>query len=228
MPLSEPGLILFRTPFQKQNQIELTKEELNHLRALRLQQAQTTIQIRDGIGGLYNYLYTPNSKNLVFQNEELIPRKMNRKKIAIALPKGNRLDFFLQKVTEVGLDEVVFLVFRHSIRKEFNLERAEKIVREAAAQSKQTEILNLSIESAKEWMDAHKESLVVFHPFAKDSFQIQSLVGKIPVIGPEGGYHAEEEEWMDKNQIPKLTLPGGVLRTETCGIVAASFLVYGT
>ncbi|ABZ93744.1 16S rRNA (uracil(1498)-N(3))-methyltransferase [Leptospira biflexa] len=226
--MTEPGLILFRKPFFKKESIQLTKEELNHLRALRLQSENNIIQIRDGEGGLYNYLYTPNSKDLVFQNEEFVPRKTNRKKIAIALPKGNRLDFFLQKVTEIGLDEVIFLVFRHSIRKEFNLERAEKIVKEAAAQSKQTEILNLSIEPAKDWMETHKESLVVFHPFGKDIFQIQSLAGKIPVIGPEGGYHADEEEWMEKNQIPKLTLPGGVLRTETCGIVAASFLVYGT
>ncbi|XDD47661.1 16S rRNA (uracil(1498)-N(3))-methyltransferase [Leptospira sp. WS39.C2] len=224
----EPGLILFRIPFQKKDKIQLTKEEVNHLRALRLYAETTTIQIRDGAGGLFNYLYTPKSNDLHFQNEEFVELKTERKKVAIALPKGNRLDFFLQKVTEIGLNEVIFLVFRHSIRKEFNLERAKKIVNEAAAQSKQTEILKLSIEPAKDWLEAHKESLVVFHPFGKEPFQIQTLSGKIPVIGPEGGYHLEEEEWMEKNKIPKLTLPGGVLRTETCGIVAASFLVYGT
>lgn len=226
--MSEPGLILFRIPFVPNETIQLTKDELNHLRALRLQNDSTTVQIRDGAGGLFNYLYLPTSKQLTLQTKEFVPNKSIRKKIAIALPKGNRLDFFLQKVTEIGLDEVIFLVFRHSIRKEFNLERAEKIVKEAAAQSKQTEILKLSIESAKDWMEAHKESLVVFHPFGKDPFSIQGLNGKIPVIGPEGGFHGDEEVWMEKNQIPKLTLPGGVLRTETCGIVAASFLVYGS
>ncbi|PJZ37565.1 16S rRNA (uracil(1498)-N(3))-methyltransferase [Leptospira levettii] len=224
----EPGLILFRIPFQKKDKIELTKEEVNHLRALRLGSEATIIQIRDGQGGLYDYLITPHSKELKFQRETFVPPKADRKKIAIALPKGNRLDFFLQKVTEIGLNEVVFLVFRHSIRKEFNLERAEKIVKEAAAQSKQTEILKLSIETAKNWMEAHKESLVVFHPFGQKPFELSGLVNKIPVIGPEGGFHEEEETWMEHNQIPKLTLPGGVLRTETCGIVAASFLVYGT
>lgn len=224
----EPGLILFRTPFLKKEFIQLSKEELNHLRALRLQNESTIIQIRDGEGGLFNYVYTPNSKDLSFQSEEFVPKKTNPKKIAIALPKGNRLDFFLQKVTEIGLDEVVFLVFRHSIRKEFNLDRAEKIVKEAAAQSKQTEILKLSIESAKDWMEAHKESLVVFHPFGKEPFQMISLQNRIPVIGPEGGYHMDEEKWMEENKIVRVTLPGGVLRTETCGIVAASFLVYGT
>jgi len=224
----EPGLILFRIPFQKKDKIELTKEEVNHLRALRLGSEATIIQFRDGQGGLYDYLLTPHSKELKFQRETFVPPKTERKKIAIALPKGNRLDFFLQKVTEIGLNEVVFLVFRHSIRKEFNLERAEKIVKEAAAQSKQTEILKLSIETAKDWMETHKESLVVFHPFGQKPFELSGLVNKIPVIGPEGGFHEEEETWMEHNQIPKLTLPGGVLRTETCGIVAASFLVYGT
>ncbi|TGL19194.1 16S rRNA (uracil(1498)-N(3))-methyltransferase [Leptospira yanagawae] len=224
----EPGLILFRTAFQKKESIQLSKEELNHLRALRLQNESTVIQIRDGEGGLFNYIYSPNSKELFFQNEEYVPRKNHRKKIAIALPKGNRLDFFLQKVTEIGLDEVVFLVFRHSIRKEFNLERAEKIVKEAAAQSKQTEILKLSIEPAGNWLEAHKESLVVFHPFGNQPFEMGTLQNKIPVIGPEGGFHMDEENWMEKNRIERITLPGGVLRTETCGIVAASFLVYGT
>lgn len=199
-----------------------------HLRALRLSKEETTIQIRDGVGGLYDYQFSPHSKELKFLEETHIPRKTERKTVAIALPKGNRFDFFLQKVTEIGLDAVVFLVFRHSIRKEFNLERAEKIVKEAAAQSKQTELLTLSIEPAREWMDSHKESLVVFHPHKSEIFHASQILGKIPVIGPEGGFHADEEEWMEKKEIPRVTLPGGVLRTETAGIVAASFLAYGT
>lgn len=199
-----------------------------HLRALRLSKEDTTIQIRDGVGGLYDYQFSPHSKELKFLNETQVPRKTDRKTVAIALPKGNRFDFFLQKVTEIGLDAVVFLVFRHSIRKEFNLERAEKIVKEAASQSKQTELLTLSIEMANDWMNAHKESLVVFHPHRSEVFRVSSLSGKIPVIGPEGGFHTDEEDWMETNKIPRLTLPGGVLRTETAGIVAASFLVYGT
>lgn len=199
-----------------------------HLRALRLSKEEAVIQFRDGIGGLYNYQFSPLSKELKFLSEAHIPKKTEHKTIAIALPKGNRFDFFLQKVTEIGLDAVVFLVFRHSIRKEFNLERAEKIVKEAAAQSKQTELLSLSIEPASEWMKSHKDSLVVLHPHRSEIFQANKLIGKIPVVGPEGGFHTEEESWMEENKIPRLTLPGGVLRTETAGIVAASFLVYGT
>lgn len=224
----EPSLILFRTGFSPKSTIVLSPEELAHLRALRLSKEETTIQIRDGVGGLYDYQFSPHLKELKFLNETHIPRKTERKTVAIALPKGNRFDFFLQKVTEIGLDAVVFLVFRHSIRKEFNLDRAEKIVKEAAAQSKQTELLTLSIESANDWMNSHKDSLVVFHPNGPEVFQANQLINKIPVIGPEGGFHTDEEEWMEKNQIPRLTLPGGVLRTETAGIVAASFLVYGT
>ncbi|PJZ46154.1 16S rRNA (uracil(1498)-N(3))-methyltransferase [Leptospira brenneri] len=224
----EPGLILFRTGFSVKPNILLSPEELAHLRALRLSKEETTIQIRDGVGGLYDYQFSPHSKELKFLKETHLARKTEKKTVAIALPKGNRFDFFLQKVTEIGLDSVVFLVFRHSIRKEFNLERAEKIVKEAASQSKQTELLNLSIEPAGEWMNSHKESLVVFHPHGTQRFVTNLLTGKIPVIGPEGGFHADEEKWMEANGIPKLTLPGGVLRTETAGIVAASFLVYGT
>ncbi|TGL90946.1 16S rRNA (uracil(1498)-N(3))-methyltransferase [Leptospira congkakensis] len=224
----EPGLILFRTGFSPKPNISLFSEELAHLRALRLSKEETIIQIRDGEGGLYDYQFSPHSKELKFLNETQVPKKTERKTVAIALPKGNRFDFFLQKVTEIGLDAVVFLVFRHSIRKEFNLERAEKIVKEAAAQSKQTELLKLSIEPAGDWMKSHKDSLVVFHPHRSEMFSANHLLEKIPVIGPEGGFHLDEENWMEENQIPRLTLPGGVLRTETAGIVAASFLVYGT
>ncbi|MCW7470273.1 16S rRNA (uracil(1498)-N(3))-methyltransferase [Leptospira kanakyensis] len=224
----EPGLILFRTGFVAKPSISLFPEELAHLRALRLSKEETTIQIRDGEGGLYDYQFSPLSKELKFLNENHIPKKQERKTVAIALPKGNRFDFFLQKVTEIGLSSVVFLVFRHSIRKEFNLERAEKIVKEAAAQSKQTELLTLSIEPAGEWMKSYKDSLVVFHPHRSEIFSANHLLKKIPVIGPEGGFHLDEENWMEENKIPRLTLPGGVLRTETAGIVAASFLVYGT
>ncbi len=99
----EPGLILFRTGFSNKPSTTLSPEEMAHLRALRLNKEETTVQIRDGVGGLYDYLYSPNSKELKFLNETQVPKKSERKTVAIALPKGNRFDVFLQKVSEIVL-----------------------------------------------------------------------------------------------------------------------------
>lgn len=221
-------LILFREGFIESKSVQLTKEEFAHLAALRLNQKEAEIQIRDGLGGLYTYLYTPKNKDLVWKHTEILPKSLLRNKIAIAIPKGNRLDFFIQKVTEMGILEITFLVFRHSIRREFNLERAKKIVKEAASQSKQIELPQLEIADASQFLVDHQTSILVFHPNGKEEIQMNELQNKIPLIGPEGGFHEEEEELFQKYELPIRRLKGGILRTETAGVVAAALLQFGT
>ncbi|MCZ8344182.1 MAG: RsmE family RNA methyltransferase [Leptospira sp.] len=221
-------LILFREGFVPSKSITLAKEEFLHLSALRRKDLPSMIEIRDGLGNIHFYNYQPKSKELEFVKTDSLPLKNKRSKIAIALPKGNRLDFFLQKVTEMGVTNVNFLLFRHSVRREFNLERAKKIVKEAASQSKQVELLQLEISEFSSWIVENQNASIVFHPHSKLELSQTSLKNKIPVIGPEGGFHLEEEGLLEELKVPKVCLPGGILRTETAGLVAGALLQYAT
>lgn len=219
-------LILFREDFVPTKPTILSKEEFLHLSALRRKDLPSLIEIRDGLGKIHYFQYEPKSKELIFIKTESFPLKSKRTKIAIALPKGNRLDFFLQKVTEMGITDVNFLVFRHSVRREFNLDRAKKIVKEAASQSKQLELLQLEISEFPKWLFENRETSVVLHPHSELEFSPTLLKNKIPVIGPEGGFHVDEEKLLEELKIPKVSLPGGILRTETAGLVAGALLQY--
>ncbi|MDF3819406.1 RsmE family RNA methyltransferase [Leptospira sp. 96542] len=224
--MTNRSLILFRPGFTEFPKLILTKEEVAHLRALRLADVPCVLEIRDGLSNVYFYQFTPKEKECNFLRKESLPKKEKQNSLAIALPKGNRLDFFIQKVTEIGIAKVVFLVFRHSVRRDFNLDRAKKIVMEAASQSNQSELMELQIKDFESFVQEEKSNLVVFHPRGEKIFSPDLIVGKIPVIGPEGGFHTEEEQLMEREKMTKVLLPGGILRTETAGIVAASLKMY--
>jgi len=225
--MSEGDLILFREGFQPTSQLLLTNDEMAHLRARRLNKEENTLEIRDGHGKCYEYLFSPNKKELTFLAERELAQKNHSHKIAMALPKGNRLDFFLQKATEIGISKVIFCELEHSIRKEFNLERAKKIVCEAASQSKQPDLMQIEIVVGKQWIPQQKEELLLLDPHAETAFQMTDLKGKIPLIGPEGGFSKQELTLIETLKIRRVKWEGGILRTETAGIVAAALLAYG-
>jgi 16S rRNA (uracil1498-N3)-methyltransferase len=223
----EGDLILFREGFLPIPKLTLTTEEWSHLRARRLNKEESRIEIRDGFGKSFLYLYLPDRKELSYQTERVLNGVTSSLRLAIALPKGNRLDFFLQKATEIGLTKVYFCEFEYSIRKEFNLDRAKKIVSEAASQSKQPVLLQMEIVRARDWLKKEKDHVLLLDPHAETQFQMKDLKDHIPVIGPEGGFSKEEISLFQELSIQRVKWEGGILRTETAGIVAASLLAYG-
>ncbi|BDA78286.1 ribosomal RNA small subunit methyltransferase E [Leptospira kobayashii] len=224
--MKQDSFLVFREGFVPKEKIPILPEEIAHLRSLRLDKQSCEIEIRDGLGKSYLYSYEPGNRSISFLSETLLSCNLRELTLAIALPKGNRLDFFLQKATELGIHKIYFCIFRHSIRKEFNLDRAKKIVREAASQSKQAILPLLEIVDAKIWMEENKSRICILHPRAENVYKPGDFSGLIPVIGPEGGFHSEEEEWMSLEKIPKFSFPGGILRMETAGIAAASLIAF--
>ncbi len=223
-----PGdLIFFREGFLPKETLVLTSLEWAHVKARRLDRVECSLEIRDGKGKSFLYQYSPNKKELKLQEELILLPKKGFYSIAIALPKGNRLDFFLQKATEIGLSKIYFCEFEHSVRKDFNIERAAKIVMEAASQSQQPDLMSLEIFSFDVLLKKEKENLLVLDPHAELGFQISDLIGKIPLIGPEGGFSKSETEKMEEAKLKRVKWSGGILRTETAGMVAASLLAYG-
>ncbi|MDZ4727493.1 MAG: RsmE family RNA methyltransferase [Leptospira sp.] len=225
--MNEGDLLLFREGFIPEKSIQLTSDEYSHLKARRLGFENHLIEIRDGIGKSYLYQYSPKKKELDFISQIDLPKKENRLTIAIALPKGNRLDYFIQKATEIGITKIIFCLFQHSIRKDFNQDRAKKIISEAAIQSKQTILAEFEILTLNELLSREKENLFLFDPHSETKFELTMLREKIPLIGPEGGFHKDEIHLMNECKVQGAKLEGGILRTETAGIVAASLLAYG-
>ena len=156
------------------------------------------------------------------------------------LPKGEKMEFILQKCTELGVAAIVPFVAARSVRKVRPdratelVERWRKIVGEAARQSGSripAVRLAAGIEEALEECSADSLKLLLWED--EQVVTLRETVGLLPVqdrveviIGPEGGITpAEADEARCRNFVP-VSLGSNILRTETAGLVITSILQY--
>ncbi|MGH2622631.1 MAG: RsmE family RNA methyltransferase, partial [Sphingobacterium sp.] len=133
---------LFYTPNIQHNQshYQLAEEESKHaIRVLRLNQGNQVILI-DGVGGWYEAVIQdahPKRTSLEVVSYTAEFEKFNYKlHIAIAPTKNiDRLEWFLEKATEIGIHEISLLISEHSERKEVKVDRLNKVVVSAMKQS---------------------------------------------------------------------------------------------
>jgi len=149
--------------------------------------------------------------------------------IAIAPTKNlDRIELMVEKMVEIGVDEISFLLCKNSERKVIKIERIKKIVESAVKQSFQSFIppvneiteLNAFIRSnnANQKLIAHCNS-------DENKISISSINFKnkktVILIGPEGDFTAQEISEAEKNGFKSIDLGSTRLRTETAGIYAS-------
>lgn len=216
--------LCFRKNFLPSNQEYLDGSEITHLKSLRLFTKDKKIEIRDGIGSSYFFHSPSNSKKLEFHSFEKTnePHPMPNR-LAGAIPKGNRLDWMLQKSTELGVTEIHFCNFERTVRSEFSMERADRILMEAASQSKRHFLPRLFIYSKwREVVDElSSENLGYLDPRETEPIQLSTIRNKIYFIGPEGGLGKDREE-MQSLGLKGYKLGSDILRMETAYLYMAS------
>lgn len=221
---------VFYTPDIQQNS-ELPEEEAQHCtRVLRLTTGDE-ITLTDGKGNFYQAEITAATnkrcfvsiKETVFQ-EPLWPCHLH---IAMAPTKNmDRNEWFAEKATEIGFDELTFLNCRFSERKVIKTERIEKILVSAIKQSLKAQLprLNEMIDFDTFISQEFSEQKFIAHcyegekPLLKDS--LRKGEDALILIGPEGDFSEEEvEKAVQKGFIP-ISLGKSRLRTETAALVA--------
>lgn len=225
-------MALFYVPNLSNVQI-LPEEESQHaVKVLRLQVADI-ITIVDGIGGLYTAKITnPHPKHCAFEITETVlgyGKRNYKLHIAIAPTKNiEKLEWFIEKATEIGIDEITPLICRFSERKIIKAERLEKIVISAAKQSIKAYFPQLNpICTFDELMKKHHASQkFIAHCYEEDKKLLQNEICNskdiLILIGPEGDFSKEEvAKAMSLGFIP-VSLGNSRLRTETAGVVACS------
>ena len=147
--------------------------------------------------------------------------------IAIAPTKNNnRVEWFLEKATEIGIKKVYFIRTDNSERKKINLSRFKKILISALKQSKQfylpeiKEIISykefLNEKNEKQKLIAHCEHSNKNH-IADVSLEFKPL---IILIGPEGDFSENEIKAAISNGYSPISLGEQILRTETAALYA--------
>ncbi|NLN32113.1 MAG: 16S rRNA (uracil(1498)-N(3))-methyltransferase [Flavobacteriaceae bacterium] len=214
------------------NSAEINGDESHHFTKVLRGKVGQEIQITDGKGKMGKGIVSQiNSKsveidlNEVIENHEKRPYKIH---IAIAPTKSmERMEFFMEKATEIGIDEISFLKTFHSERKNINLDRCRKILVSAVKQSLKVYVpqLNDLVKFNDFVKENHPENKLIAHcdeDFTRLNFKefIQPQKDYLILIGPEGDFSKEEIELALQNGFTGISLGNQRLRTETAALNA--------
>ncbi len=209
----------------------LPEEESKHaIKVLRMQTGEC-IHLINGIGGLFEAeIVNPHPKHceLKINTAQLEYNKRNFSiHIAIAPTKMNeRLEWFLEKATEIGIDEITPIICRYSERKEVKLARMEKVLVAAMKQSVKAykPILNEASTFDQLLTRYSTAQKFIAHCYQDSKQQLKDVCQKgkdvLILIGPEGDFSQEEIEKAFQAGFVPVSLGASRLRTETAGVVA--------
>jgi len=223
-------MILFYTTNIQGDIATLDPLETRHCTQVLRRQIGDTIQLVDGKGGYYEAtLIDIKKKACLAQITKQVEHFDNRSfylHIGIAPTKNmDRLEWFVEKATEIGIDEITPILCQRSERRKLRVDRLEKKALAAMKQSLKASLpiineltpFNKAIPLAKDLpckfiaQGLEKNSLRDNYPSGKDVYIL---------IGPEGDFTPEEMDFAYANGFTGANLGKSRLRTETAGLVA--------
>ncbi len=151
--------------------------------------------------------------------------------IAPALIKKENFELMLEKVVEIGVKEIYPIITKHSVVKiKEKKERWEKIILNACKQSRRQIIPKLhNILTLNEIAQISRNySLKLFaNPkSSRNLFSFEKADSVIILIGPEGGFSNEEENYLKSNGFFDFSLGNFILRSETAAIVSVGLIAH--
>ena len=215
------------------NQFTLSKEETQHfLKSLRGKKGDS-LWLLDGLGTAYEGTVSGiNGKSvsgIIKQAHPNYGESDYEIHLAIGLIKGNRMDFVLEKATELGVKSIQPLLLDRCVKKKLNMDRANRIVITAAKQSGRSyfpqvrDVINMT-----HWLDNLRGCYKIVCRFSGEK-TLANALGKARIkvcmlIGPEGDFSENEIEQMKQAHVEFISLGPRRLRSETAAIVAISNL----
>jgi 16S rRNA (uracil1498-N3)-methyltransferase len=222
---------IFYTPNINSNTIILSEEESKHcIKVLRLDSG-SLLHLVDGIGGFYDAIieeaHPKRTKLRIVKKLENFSKRNHYLHIAIAPTKNiERVEWFLEKATEIGIDEITPLICDRSERKEIKTDRLNKVITAAVKQS--IKAFHPKLNEAVRFSDLVSKSTntqkFIAHCIdgAKVSIKDQLITNGnyLVMIGPEGDFTLQEVEASVNNNFIPISLGDSRLRTETAALEA--------
>jgi 16S rRNA (uracil1498-N3)-methyltransferase len=224
---------IFYAPDISGDEYVLNEEESKHcIRVLRKQKGDL-IHLIDGFGGFYIAEIT--EEHPKHTSVRVIERKPEFGKrnyylhMAIGPTKNiARMEWFLEKATEIGIDEITFIQCQNSERTVIKPERLEKIITSAVKQSVKAYHPKLNeLQSFKAFMKSMEGSTALkFIAHCREGEkktlwnEVSSEREILILIGPEGDSSTEEIEMAEQKGFQSISLGSQRFRTETAALVA--------
>lgn len=221
---------------------ELPQEEATHaLRVLRIKSGDE-INLMDGVGNFYRaQVSLATNKRCLYEILEKMPQERawhGKIHLAIAPTKMiDRIEWMVEKATEIGCDEYSFLDAKFSERKTLRTDRIEKIVVSAVKQSHKAwkPVVNPMVPFKNFITQPRTGRKFICHCYEEvekcDLFtELQKPFGDTErnadvtiLVGPEGDFSIDEVKLALANGFQSVSLGTSRLRTETAGLVAVNF-----
>ena len=216
---------------------QLSEEESKHaIRVLRLRLGDS-VSLVDGVGGLFQAEISdahPKRTQLeILSYRSDYKKRSYRLHIAISPTKNiDRVEWFLEKATEIGVDEITPLLCDHSERKEVKLDRLNKIVVAASKQSLKAYVpqlnpmipLDVLLDQVKNDQGLTK-GIAHCETESDKRFISEGFVANgnyLLLIGPEGDFSPREIERCRAAGFIPISLGESRLRTETAAVFACA------
>jgi 16S rRNA (uracil1498-N3)-methyltransferase len=222
---------LFYTPDLDPEFFTLNEEETRHItKVLRLKEGDR-IFLTDGMGNLCEAVILNVQPGKCLVQCGPVKHEYDRRPfqihIAISPTKSSdRFEWFLEKATEIGIDEITPLILAHSERTRINHERNQKILISALKQSLKAYLpkLNSPVKFSDFISKKYNSTCYIAYCETGEEEELQKVYKKgsdaLILVGPEGDFSPEEVSLAKNQGYYPISLGKSRLRTETAGVVA--------
>lgn len=222
---------------------ELSAEEViiagnqaKHLSVLRVKTGEI-ITVFDGLGFKYDCrILQINKKNFIAEKLSKAPYSVESPvsiTLAQGITKGEKMDFIIQKATELGVNKIIPLITERSqVRHTAKIERWRKIALSAAEQSCRGKAPEINEPVSLEGFLKGRHTGIIFYEEETGKHLKQTLKNVRDfkeitlLVGPEGGFSKEEVTAAVEKGFLEASLGPRILRAETAAIKAISIVQY--
>jgi len=217
--------------------VELEEAETHHLQHVLRHQQGDRVELFDGQGRSATAEIVKvgrRSATLQVQDDVAMqPPSPVELTLAVAPPKGERLRWLVEKATELGVSRLALLVTERSVTepRDTRLAKLEQTVIAACKQSRRNRLMELQPAIRLEEFLVQDAAGVKWIanpggvPFPQQWASTASVTRLTCLIGPEGGFSAEELEIAKAHHAVPVALGSSILRVETAAIAVASFVL---
>lgn len=242
-------LHIFADPSQMTGEIlRITGNEVNHIKNVLRMKPGEEISVSNGVDQKeYRYgIETIGEDEIlcrlhfVKENDVELPVRVL---LFQGLPKGDKMDFIVQKAVEMGVAEIIPVEVKRSVVRLDDQKRAKKTRRwqtiaEAAAQQSRRGIVPevhapMKMDEALAYARTHSTVRLIPYELQPDDGSTKQIIEDLQpgetvsvFIGPEGGFEPDEIKAAKESGVRPISLGKRILRTETAAIAFLSWLIY--
>ena len=214
----------------------LEKEDTHYLNnVMRLREGDNVFLFNSKDGEFKGEIVSFDKKKIKVRLNSKIENTNKPGKISLifSLIKSSKLDYLIQKCTEIGVKSFVPVISQKSVAKNLNIKRTEKIIKESCEQSNQLilPVIHEVEKLEKKLKSFDKNSIIFFADINSSNNKIEAVHENNKnhefylLVGPEGDFSLKERDLLNSmsNCIP-ISLGQNILRSETAAVVGLTLI----